>query len=121
MEAKIAFVPNVSFDFVLYSRESGPIVLSAKTSLRERYKQADLEAFVLKNVHRKSQTILITNNYDEAKSIDKKISSSDVMGIDRVVVATDKGFSKIIKGLKEYTFITPENIEIITSSRIIKG
>lgn len=42
VEAKAAFVPNVNFDLLLYSKEC-PIVISAKTSLRERYKQAILK------------------------------------------------------------------------------
>ena len=44
LQAQVAFVPNVNFDAVLYTHETGPIGLSLKTSLRERYKQADLEA-----------------------------------------------------------------------------
>jgi hypothetical protein len=41
LSAKVAFVPNVIYDLMLYTAERGPICLSAKTSLRERYKQAD--------------------------------------------------------------------------------
>ena len=37
-QAKVAFVPNVEFDVLLYTN-SRPISLSLKTSLRERYKQ----------------------------------------------------------------------------------
>ena len=37
-QAKVAFVPNVNFDALLYTKEIGSIVLSIKTSLRERYK-----------------------------------------------------------------------------------
>ena len=44
LQSKVAFVPNVSFDLMIYTQEKGPICISAKTSLRERYKQADLEA-----------------------------------------------------------------------------
>ena len=51
LQAQVAFVPNVNFDAVLYTHENGPIGLSLKTSLRERYKQADLEAVALKYVH----------------------------------------------------------------------
>ncbi len=46
--AKVAFVPNINYDLLLYSQENGPICLSAKTSFRERYKRADLEAMALK-------------------------------------------------------------------------
>ena len=54
MSAKVAFVPNVIYDLMFYTTERGPICWSVKTSLRERYKQADLEAIALKYVHRKA-------------------------------------------------------------------
>ena len=50
LQAKISFVPNATYDIVLYTAEGYPITLSIKTSLRERYKQADLEELALKNV-----------------------------------------------------------------------
>jgi hypothetical protein len=53
MSAKVAFVPNVIYDLMFYTAERGRICISAKTSLRERYKQADLEAIALKYVHKK--------------------------------------------------------------------
>ena len=37
VQAKVACVPNVEYDFILYSKEVGPISMSLKTSLRERY------------------------------------------------------------------------------------
>src|SRR5690606_36002095 len=60
MNAKVAFVPNINYDLLLYSSDQGPICISAKTSFRERYKQADLEAIALKYVHRKSKSYLVT-------------------------------------------------------------
>jgi hypothetical protein len=60
IEARVAFVPNVNYDIMLYSEEIGPISFSLKTSLRERYKQADLEAIALKYVHRRAHCYLLT-------------------------------------------------------------
>ena len=60
LQANVAFVPNIDFDAIVYSSENGPISLSLKTSLRERYKQADLEAIALKYVHRKAKSYLLT-------------------------------------------------------------
>lgn len=62
LNAKVTYVPNVNFDFIFYSKEIGPICISAKTSLRERYKQADLEGIALKNVHRRAKSFLVTTN-----------------------------------------------------------
>ena len=65
LNARVAFVPNVIYDLMFYTLAHGPICISAKTSLRERYKQADLEAFALKNVHRKALSYLVTLDESE--------------------------------------------------------
>ncbi|MCE8162967.1 MAG: hypothetical protein I3273_00595 [Candidatus Moeniiplasma glomeromycotorum] len=57
LQAKVSFVPNATYDIILYAAEGYPITLSIKTSLRERYKQADLEGLALKSVHRRAKII----------------------------------------------------------------
>lgn len=81
MNAKVAFVPNVIYDLMFYTSERGPICWSVKTSLRERYKQADLEAIALKYVHRKALSYLITLEENEAKSVKAKIKSGALLGL----------------------------------------
>ena len=121
IQATLSFVPNVYFDFVAYTREYGPIILSAKTSLRERYKQADLEGMMLRQVHRKAKSFLITMNASEAKSVNAKIENGQVLGLDKVVVASEHGFDILIKELLELSYYKPEKIDIITSSRLIRA
>ena len=69
---KLLLFPNINYDILLYSKVSGPICLSAKTSFRERYKQADLEAMALKNVHRISKSYLLTLSDEEAEQISRE-------------------------------------------------
>ncbi len=121
IQANLAFVPNVNFDFVVYTKEVGPIVLSAKTSLRERYKQADLEGMMLRQVHRKSECYLITLNKNEARSVQKKINEGQVLGLDKVYLADENGFNELVEHLKSFTLYQPDKIDIITSKRIISG
>jgi hypothetical protein len=114
-------VPNVDFDFILYSKEYGPIVLSAKTSLRERYKQADLEDMMLRQVHnRNAKTYLITLNDSEAKNINTKIENGQLLGIDSVITATKPDFDKLLEDLSSLTFYKPKKVEIISGHRIIE-
>ena len=120
VQAKLSYVPNVDFDFVAYTKEFGPIILSAKTSLRERYKQADLEGMMLRQVHRKSKSYLITLNVAEANSVNNKIENGLVLGLDDVIVATDEKFDKLIVELKTYHYYQPEKIDVLTSTRLIK-
>lgn len=119
MSAKVAFVPNVIYDLMFYTAERGPICISAKTSLRERYKQADLEAIALKYVHRKALSYLVTLGENEAKSVKAKIKSGDIIGLDNVIVATSDEFNDLITELKTYQFSEPPTVKVIESSQII--
>ena len=119
MSAKVAFVPNVIYDLMFYTAERGPICFSAKTSLRERYKQADLEAIALKYVHRKALSYLITLEENEAKSVKAKIKKGDIIGLDNVIVATSEEFDELIQELKGYEFSEPPTVKVIESSQII--
>ena len=119
LSAKVAFVPNVVYDLMLYTTERGPICLSAKTSLRERYKQADLEAIALKYVHRKALSYLITLEENEAKSVKEKIKSGDVIGLDDVIVATQPDFDELIFLLKKFELSEPPTVKVIESNQII--
>ena len=119
LSAKVAFVPNVIYDLMFYTSERGPICISAKTSLRERYKQADLEAIALKYVHRKALSYLVTLEANEAKSVKAKILSGDVIGLDNVVVATSNDFNDLVDELKSYKFSEPPTVKVIESNQII--
>lgn len=119
LSAKVAFVPNVNYDLMFYTTERGPICISAKTSLRERYKQADLEAIALKYVHRKALSYLVTLEENEAKSVKAKIISGDIIGLDNVVVATSLEFNDLIKELKTFQFSEPPTVKVIESNQII--
>lgn len=119
VQAKLTFVPNIDFDFIAYSKEKGPIILSAKTSLRERYKQADLEGMMLRHVHRKAESYLITNHVREAAGVNKKIGTGLVLGIDKVVVANSQDFDELVDHLKTFTYLIPDKVDVLTSSRVI--
>ena len=119
LQAQVAFVPNVNFDAVLYTHENGPIGLSLKTSLRERYKQADLEAVALKYVHRKAENYLLTMDREEAESVSRKIATGAVLGLDKAVLASSDEFDSFVNNLKSKAFVSPGSVEIITASRVI--
>ena len=120
MEAEVQFVPNAHFDVLVYTKEIGPIVLSAKTSLRERYKQADLESQALRGVHRRSKTYLITLDEREAAGVARKIESGDVIALDSVVVANNSDFDRLISDLSDYTFIKAPEFSAVTRGRYIQ-
>jgi len=120
LQANVTFVPNAIFD-ILYFFQTGklriPITLSLKASLRERYKQADLEAFALKHVHRKAQNYLIT--LDQIRNINKKIDDGELLGLDRAIKADSEEFDELIKKLADAKLIHPDEIEIITAKTVV--
>ena len=116
LQAQVAFVPNVNFDAILYTNETGPIGLSLKTSLRERYKQADLEAIALKYVHRKAENYLLTMDATEASMVSNKIKNGDVLGLNQAILTTSDEFDKFIDELKKKKFVSPGSVEIIKAS-----
>ena len=118
-QAKMAFVPNIDYDIILYTKEQYPISLSLKTSMRERYKQADLEAIALKYVHRKAKCYLLSLNKNEVTEIKNKIENGSVLGLDAAICVTDEEFNNFIDDLKAKEYIKPGNIEIITAGTVI--
>lgn len=106
------------FDLVLFSEEYGPIVLSQKTSLRERYKQADLEGMMLRQVHRKARSFLITNEGDKVERYNQKIDNEEVLGIERFVNAFGKDLDELFFELKQLNFYIPDKIKIIESQKL---
>jgi len=120
MSAEVQFVPNARFDLMFYTHEIGPIVLSAKTSLRERYKQADLESLALRAVYRRSKTFLVTLDENEARGVQSKIHSGDVTSLDRCVVATKPEFDDLIDELHTYKMIQAPVVPIVDKGKLIK-
>lgn len=119
MNAKIAFVPNINYDLLLYSTDRGPICLSAKTSFRERYKQADLEAIAMKYVHRRSQCFLITLSKEDANMVNNKQKIGDVIGLDSAICATSEDFNNLILSLKKFNLVESPKIKIIETAQIV--
>ncbi|NLK51938.1 MAG: hypothetical protein GX295_05790 [Syntrophomonadaceae bacterium] len=117
---KMAFIPNIEHDLILITTQKQVISLSAKTSLRERYKQADLEAMALKNVHRKSLCYLLTLETHEAQVAKQKIKAGDALALDDVILVNDSEFDHLIDDLSKFSFIENHQTSIVLQSRMVK-
>ncbi len=102
-QARFLHVPNCDFDIVLYHPES-PVVLSAKTSLRERYKQAALEGLALRQVYRRSMQYLITLSVEEAAANKARIASGDIVGLTDIIVASTPDYDAMLEQIGAQTF-----------------
>ena len=120
-QTNLEFVPNVDYDIVLFPKKedgevdvSAPIVLSLKTSLRERYKQADLEGLALKDVYKRGVSYLVTlDDTSTIELVNEKIKQKDIRGIDGFISAISSEFDELIAGLKSNGVSTPPPIQVI--------
>ncbi|MFC2564025.1 MAG: hypothetical protein ACFNT6_05055 [Neisseria sp.] len=115
-QAKLAFVPNVNLDIVLYNRKT-PITISAKTTLRERWKQADLEAMATKYVHRQAKCYVLTLSESEVSA--RRRDSNSYMGIDSFVLAHTEEYDNLIEELKSIHISESESIRVIETDQRI--
>lgn len=117
MQAKVAYVPNVNYDFILFDQEEGPVSISAKTTLRERWKQADLEAVALKYVHRNALSYLLT--LDTVAVATRRTRLKECMALNDFILADSSAFDELIETLQQRTLSIPGKIEVITSNKVI--
>lgn len=103
-QARFEHVPNAYFDIVLYDHKR-PVVLSCKTSLRERYKQADLEGMALNRVYRNAECHLITLDHAEAARTVGKIKEYDVAGLTACHLADTEDFTELVEDLSRREFV----------------
>lgn len=118
-QAKVAFVPNVKFDTILYT-PARPISLSLKTSLRERYKQADLEAIALQHVHRRAESYLLTLDPNEAELCKEKIKAGDIIGLNKIIDCNTSDIDNLIAELHiiKSELAEAQNIKVVTGNLI---
>jgi hypothetical protein len=81
MDEEIINVPFVKPDFIFLSDMGRTIFLSIKTSLRERWKQADWEAIKYKEKESNAACILLSNNLREVKAIKSKLN---ILSLDEI-------------------------------------
>lgn len=106
------------FDILIYTEEIGPIVFSCKTSLRERWKQAELEAQLLRRDFPNSRSFLITMDPSES-SVANKIKNGPKSGLEKVMRSNQPVFNRIIEEIKSYTVIKAP-VGIFSKSTLVK-
>ncbi|WHZ33223.1 hypothetical protein QNK01_11565 (plasmid) [Desemzia incerta] len=111
-QTEVSFVPSAKFDVFLYNDEV-PIALSIKTSLRERWKQADLEAAALKQVHKEAESYVLTISAGEVAT--RRKMDRTYAGIDGFILADTPEFDKLVERLKGMTFTKAGSVPVIKS------
>ncbi|MCR5730544.1 MAG: hypothetical protein K6G20_09355, partial [Ruminococcus sp.] len=119
LKSQATSISDIIFDIMLYSDiNHSPISITTSLNLRERYKQADLEAVALKYVHHNAENYLISFDSNEADTVKQNMKTGSLLGIDRIIAADTKEFDELIAELKNRRFINPGNVPIITGTLI---
>jgi hypothetical protein len=120
-QAEVTYVNNARFDVLLWEDGWNPISLSIKTSLRERYKQAELEAWALNSVHRKSENWLITLSEEEVLRRKRQLGAAKEYSYLRgLVLASSAEFDEFILYLKGKTFDVPKDVNPMANNKVVK-
>lgn len=118
-QAEFTVVPNNFNDVMLWSKEHGPIVISCKTSLRERYKQADLEALALGVHYKVGKFFLLTLDADKkhVARVRKKIADKEVLALQQVY--DEENADELFNFLKTLTLGEPET-NVLHSGKLVR-
>ena len=95
MDSEILSIPLVRPDFIV--KKNINFFISLKTSIRERWKQADWESMKYKKKFADAKCYLLVNNQKDCESLKNKISSLD---IDGVYYAGSKDINNLIAIIK---------------------
>jgi len=90
-------VKYVKPDFILIGKDNEKFFISAKVSIRERWKQADWEAIKYKEKHPNDNCILIMNDKSEYPSLKNKLK---FLTLDKVCLANSNNINELINQIK---------------------
>jgi hypothetical protein len=118
-QAEFAAVPNNFNDVMVWSKEHGPVIISCKTSLRERYKQADLEAVALRQHYPDAKLFLLTLDEDKRHlaRTRKKITEKELLAL-QAIYAEDNA-DELFAFLKTLTLTEPPD-GTLKSGKIVR-
>ena len=86
-QVEFAWLPEHTFDIAAWTKQNSPVVISVKNSLRERWKQADLEGLALKAKFPRALSYLVTQEAREAARRKLSIEEGGCAGLDAVILA----------------------------------
>jgi hypothetical protein len=118
-QAEMAFIAVAIYDIIVYTEECGPVNLSLKTTIRERWKQADLEGSALKNVHKRAKVYVVNNSPNE--TLVRQAALHNCIAIDRFVICTDVGFDELIEQIRGWKPKSAPTMPLVRHCNFVLG
>lgn len=112
-QTELKVLPNNVFDVFLWTKEHGPVVISCKTSLRERYKQADLEGIALGRHYPNARSFLVTLDADKrhVANCQRKIVDGEITGLQGIY--DEKNIDELFAWLAKRTIVPiPDDVGV---------
>jgi hypothetical protein len=111
-EAYVTFVPVARFDIIIPTREQGIVNLSVKTTMRERWKQAEFEGVALKRVHRRSRVYVV--NYDVRETNARRERINECEAIDDFILCQSTDFDLLVEAILRWIPEAFEEVPVIS-------
>tara|TARA_A100001015_G_C14900233_1_gene676131 strand:- start:533 stop:1153 length:621 start_codon:yes stop_codon:yes gene_type:complete len=112
-QTKLAFVPTIKYDLVLFDSKKKPIILNLKLNSGQSYKMVELESFVAKQVYKNAECNFITYYNDDLRSLEKRKDNREIQYTDNFYSAQEKEFDALIKTLSKKDYFDPGYINIV--------
>ena len=109
-QVEFAWLPEHTFDIAAWTQQNSPVIISVKNSLRERWKQADLEGLALKAKFPRAYSYLVTQEANEAARRKQSIAAGGCAGLDEVILANKPEMDEFIEKLKGLNLIPATKI-----------
>ncbi|MGL9687437.1 MAG: hypothetical protein ACQBVK_01400 [Candidatus Phytoplasma sp. TWB_XP] len=116
-QANLFFIPDIKFDLVLFTQNKRIVAFNFKTCLRERYKQAIIEAQQLKKLDTRFEYYLLTNNAVESQRLNNKIQNGKVQGINKVIDCFSQKANTFFKTFFQRQFVSFPEINLIKNTK----
>ncbi|WP_373402922.1 hypothetical protein [Candidatus Phytoplasma solani] len=116
-QAYLFFIPDIKFDLVLFTKTKRIIAFNFKTCLRDRYKQAMVEAQQLKKLDTRFEFYLLTNNIVETQRLNKKITQGKIPGINQVIDCFSPQANIFLQTLLTNQFLPFSDINMIKNKK----
>ena len=111
-------VTDSVMDVAVFSEKRGPIVMSCKTSLRERYKQSEEEAVETRKHFPNQMTVIVTLDADKkhVANVRKKIEKGEVEAVEGVYDETN--LDKFFEMLAQEKLVEPTD-KVLKRARLV--